>query len=105
MEGLAFLACTHKFAFVGHHLMPQLFFKGVYISFGVLQLHLYLLTDPIGELIEVHSDEIKNLFLIDLVAHLHLIILIIKCLIKIYLIVVSFSLLVGQMININAHRE
>ena len=85
--------------------MPQLFFKGVYISFGVLQLHLYLLADPIGELIEVHSDKIKNLLLIDLVAHLHLIILIIKCLIEIYLIVVSFSLLVGQMININAHRE
>ena len=85
--------------------MPQLFFKGVYISFGVLQLHLYLLADPIGELIEVHSDKVKNLLLIDLVAHLHLIILIIKCLIEIYLIVVSFSLLVCQMININAHRE
>ena len=83
--------------------MSELFLQCIDVLLGILELQLHFLADSVGELVEVNSDEIEYLFFVDFVGHFHLIVFVVKGFVQVYFIVVPFSLLVGQVVDINAH--
>ena len=85
--------------------MSEFFLQSIDVLLWIFELKLHFFTDSVGELVEIDSDEIEDLFFIDFVGHFHFIIFIIECLVQVYLIVVPFSLFVGQVIDIYTHWQ
>lgn len=103
MEGFTLFFGGCVFALVSHHLMSELFLQSIDILLGILELKFDFLADAVGKLIEIYCNKIEDLFLIDLIGNFYLIVLIIEGFIEVDLVIVSFSLFVGEVIDIYAH--
>jgi hypothetical protein len=104
VEGFTLLLDRAELLLVKSHPVPQLLLQSIYILFRILQLYFDLLRHSRSKLIEITANNLQNLFLIYLVGHLYLIILISEVSIELQLIVISLSLLISEVIDVDTHR-
>lgn len=83
--------------------MSEFFLQSVHIFFWVFKFYFYFLGGSIDELIEVDCNNLQDLFFIHFVRRFDFVFIISEISVQFYLIVVAFSLLVGEVIYVDAH--